>query len=39
MREGRVDGLEEVEARGGAILGEFRAGLVQGGGRLMEEGV
>lgn len=29
MREGSVDGLEEVETGGGAISGEFRAGSVQ----------
>lgn len=39
MREGSVDGLEEVEAGGGAISGELRAGCIQGGGRLMEKGV
>ena len=32
MREGSVDGLEEVEARGGTVYGEFRAGRIQGGG-------
>ena len=39
MREGSVDGLEEVEARGGTVSGEFRAGRIQGRGRLMEERV
>ena len=39
MREGSVDGLEEVEARGGTVLGEFGAGCIKGGRRLVEEGM
>lgn len=39
MPEGSVDGLEEVEAGGGAISWELRAGTIQRRGRLMEKRV